>query len=360
MSTRPNQFEPDYAISPGEILEETLDARGMKKTEFAERCGRSDKMISQIISGLAPITAETAIQFERVLGINASVWNNLEANYRLILAKAEQQKELKSQISWAKRFPIKDMVRLRFVSEPKTKTDQVEKLLDFFGVGSVSAWEEYCARTCVAYLKSPSFKSAPESVMAWLRMNELIASEIETLPYQKDKFVEALSEIRNLTIEAPEVFVPVMTKLCAQSGVAITFVPELPKTHLRGAARWINKEKALIMLSLRHKSDDHFWFTFFHEAGHILLHGKKEVFIDDTSESKNGIEEEANIFSRNILIPSKDYNRFVNSGYNSIQKILQFSQAINISPGVVVGRLQHDKLIDFSRFNRLKKKFVWA
>ncbi|HEC13397.1 MAG TPA: addiction module antidote protein, HigA family [Acidiferrobacteraceae bacterium] len=359
MSTVANQFEPDYAIPPGEILEETLATRGMKKAEFAERCGRSEKMVSQIISGQAPITAETAIQFERVLGVNASVWNNLEANYRLAVAKSEQQKALLAQKDWAKRFPINKMVKLGFIPKPESPTDRVEKLLDFFGVGSAAAWEERCARVCIAYRKSPSYKSAPESVAAWLRMGELHAEDIDCAAYNRERFIEALSSIRGLTRQPPDVFVPEMQSLCADAGVAVALVPELPKTHLSGAARWLTKDKALIMFSLRHKSDDHLWFTFFHEAGHILLHGKKDVFIDEEEIEDNDKEQEADRFARNTLIPLKEYRVFQQLGRWSTATIATFAEQLGIAPGIVVGRLQHDGLIPYSHYNKLKTRFVW-
>ena len=359
MSTVANQFEPDYAIPPGEILEETLGARGMKKAEFAERCGRSEKMISQIISGQAPLTAETAIQFERVLGVSAGIWNNLEANYRLAIAKAEQQQELKQQKNWAKRFPVSKMVALGFIPKPESPTDQVAKLLDFFGVGSAAAWEERCARVCIAYRKSPSFKSAPESVATWLRMGELLAEDIDCEPYDRESFIGALSSIRGLTRKSPDVFVPEMQSLCADAGVAVTLVPELPKTHLSGAAHWLNKDKALITLSLRHKSDDHLWFSFFHEAGHILLHGKKDVFIDESKFDDKDKEEEANRFARNTLIPLKKYRVFQQLGRWSAEAIIDFAKQLGIAPGIVVGRLQHDGLIPYSHHHRLKRRFVW-
>ena len=252
------------------------------------------------------------------------------------------------------------MVEFGFLPKPKSSTDQVEKLLDFFGVGSASAWEDLCARVCVAYRKSPSFNSAPESVTAWLRMHELLAGEIDSLPYDKGRFVAALNRIRQLSCEPLDVFVPELKNLCAQAGVVVTFAPELPETYLSGAARWLSKDKALIMLSLRHKSDDHLWFTFFHEAGHILLHSKKEVFIDDKKFEEDGIEEQANNFSRNLLIPVKEYSNFISLGRWSSTSIINFANKLGISPGIVVGRLQHDRLIEYSHHNKLKRRFVWT
>ncbi len=78
-----NEFAPDYAVHPGEILEEMLEASEMKKLDFAQQCGLPDKTVSQIINGKAHVTTDTAIQFERVLGVSAAVWNNLQSNYHL-------------------------------------------------------------------------------------------------------------------------------------------------------------------------------------------------------------------------------------------------------------------------------------
>ena len=68
--------------------------------------------------------------------------------------------------------------------------------------------------------------------------------------------------------------------LCAHAGVAVVFVQELPNTGISGSTQWLTPTKALVQLSLRYKTDDQLWFTFFHEAGHILAHGKRQVFLE--------------------------------------------------------------------------------
>jgi Zn-dependent peptidase ImmA (M78 family) len=184
-----------------------------------------------------------------------------------------------------------------------------------------------------------------------------VAEEILTEPFNKSKFKGALNQIRTLTRDGPNIFEPHMKELCRKAGVALTFVSELPKTHLSGATRWLRPDKALIMLSLRHRSDDHFWFTFFHKAGHILLHGKTSVFIDEEGRDTNEFEEEANRFAANTLIPERKYKAFVQRGRYYKEDILEFSRALGISPGIIVGRLQHDGKIPFNWHNRLKRKF---
>lgn len=351
-------FEPDYAIHPGEMLEETLAARGIKKSEFAEMCELSPKTVSQIINGKAPVSPENAIGFERVLGVSANVWSNLDAHYRLHHARSMLRKGLEQRKAWAASFPVKELTERGYLPPVTGTGEKVEALLDFFGVSSIKAFKTRFQKVAVAYRKSPAFKSSPESVAAWLRICELRASDVTTKAYDRQQFKKALVEIRSLTGEEPEVFEPRMKEFCWRVGVTLVLASELPKTRLSGATRWLNPNKALIMLSLRHKTDDHFWFTFFHQAGHLLLHGKRDVFIDEPDMQQNAKEREADRFASNVLIPSEDYELFAQRSGFSRRDILSFACEQGIAPGIVVGRLQHDGFIEFRWHNKLKRRFV--
>jgi hypothetical protein len=231
--------------------------------------------------------------------------------------------------------------------------------LGFFGVASPDQWRSLWAGADVAYRKSVVFESDPGAVAAWLRRGELEARRIRCHPYDSKKFRQALQEIRGLTASSPEVFQSEIERLCAESGVAVVFVPELPKVRVSGAARWLSPTKALIQLSLRYKANDHFWFSFFHEAGHLLLHGKKSVFIDD-GEGKDQWEEEANRFAAELLIPSQALRRFLRMCPPNESGITAFAEEMGIAPGIVVGRLQHDEVLGYDRCNHLKQRFEWA
>lgn len=350
-----SQYNPDYIAHPGAILEEILEARGMKKITFSQLVGLSDKTISQIISGIAPITASSAIQFERVLGVSAAVWNNLESQYRLHEAVIAAKKDHEQHTKWAKSFPITELVSRGYIDKNIDDVDLVENMLNFFGVGSVESWNERFQKILVDYRQSPTFKSAPEAVYSWLRIGEIIAENIVTRPYDRANFINVLRIIRNNTTHGASFINEQMVDLCAEVGVALVFVPEFKKTHLSGASRWLNSTKSIIMFSLRHKKDDHFWFSFFHEAGHILKHGKKNIYIDDDKRSDTLEENEANDFASNFLIPENKYKIFLSEESYSAIRIREFADKLKIAPGIVVGRLQHDKKISFKFHNRLKK-----
>lgn len=357
-----NSFKPNYAVPPGETLRETLQSIGMTQAELAQRAGRPKKTINEIVKGKAAITADTALQLERVLGIPASFWNNLERNYQETLARLKEEKQLKSQIRWLEKFPVSTLVRLGWLPKAKTEVEKIQTLLNFFGVAGINEWKAVWEGPSAVYRKSPSFKSKPAAVAAWLRKGEIEAQNIQCKPYRASAFRGALREIRALTVESAEIFEPEMKKLCADAGVAIVFVPEIPGTHVYGATRWIRPSKALIYLSLRGKSDDHLWFTFFHEGGHILLHEKQDVFIEAKGEGcgargSTGKEQEANQFAQDFLIPPKEYQAFLQTNQFSETAIRRFAKKLGIAPGIVVGRLQHDKVIPFSTANSLKKRF---
>ena len=352
-----NQFYPDYVVYPGEILEETLEVIGMKKNEFAARCGLSEKHINQILHGKAPVKPQTAIRFERVLRISADLWNNLESNYRLFLAKQESQKILIENIKWAKQFSISDLVKRGILTKTNSFEGHVHQLLSFFGVGSKEAWENRYLKFTAAYRESSTFKSDTYSLITWLRIGEVKAQNMECKPYNETSFKSALAEIQKITSSDPEDFEPQMRQLCCESGVILTFVKEFPKTHLSGATFWLTKDKAVIIQSLRYKTDDHFWFTFFHEAGHIL-YGRKKLIIDEINYEHTDLEEKANLFASNTLIPKSAYNRFLQKFPKPGEsQINQFAEQLNIAPGIVIGRLQHDHVIPFSWFHNMKRHF---
>lgn len=353
-----NQFLPDYAVPPGETLLETLEAIGMSQAELSERTGRPKKTINEIIKGKAAITPETALQLERVLGVPASFWNNLERNYQESLARINEQRSLQRQITWLKKLPMNELIKKGWVKKQENEVQQLQEILNFFGVASPDQWETRWMGAQVSYRTSKVFSNDPYAIAAWLRMGELTARDISCKPFDATKFRNSLLGIRQLTIKPPEHFQKEVVHLCAGAGVAVAFVPEIPGIRASGATWWLNPNKAVIQLSLRYKSDDQLWFSFFHEAGHILLHGKKEVFIE--GDDKNSKEDEADKFASDFLIPPKRYRQFIQTGKCSKAAIQQFAAELGIAPGIIVGRLQHDGKIQHSHWNDLKKRFEWA
>jgi len=359
MATATNQFRPDYAVPPGWVLEERLGVEGISHAEFARRCGRSPKLISEIIAGKAPVEPETALQFEKVLGVDASIWLGIEADYQLHRARETEAAAAPRSSAWLKAFPIQELVKRGVMRQPDCDADGISKLLSFFRVGSVEAWYLKYGLANVAYRLSPSFKSDEAALATWLRLGEHEAEGQECADYDETRFRKALREIRGLTRAPIEEALPRSRQLCNQSGVALALIKPLPKTALSGAAWWLSPRKAVIQLSARHKTDDHLWFSFFHEAAHILLHSKKNVFVDDMSEVNSELEVEANEWASNMLVQRSQWERFVASCPRSERAIRAFADEQGIAPGIVVGMLQHGRHLPWTHLNGLKVRHRW-
>jgi HTH-type transcriptional regulator / antitoxin HigA len=167
----------------------------------------------------------------------------------------------------------------------------------------------------------------------------------------------ALPALRELTLQDADVFRDRMRDICAACGVAVVFVPELPGSRASGVARWLTPAKAQIQLSFRYRTDDHLWFTFFHEVAHVLRHGKTDVWIEATSSPDNPREAEADSFSRDILIPRAAAKEL--AALKTLDDVRHFADSIGIAPGIVVGRLQHDNRWPHSQGNQLKRQLTF-
>lgn len=357
------RYEPDleYIPIPGETLLESLNAIDMTQRELSRRMGRPAKTINEIIKGKAAITAETALQLERVLGVPASLWNNLESQYREALARKEEKARLSLSLEILAEIPVSEMCKFGWIEKKKDKCSQLGEVLNFFGVVSteqISNRFDNIAQVC--FRRSRISRNKIAGMAAWIRAGELACQEIITSEYDEKRFREMLLELRDYLQSPLDEFLPKIKISCAECGVAVALIPSISSLGIYGATRWISSHKALLQLSLLYKTADHLWFTFFHEAAHILMHKKRGIFLE-TNNITSTEEEQADEFASGQLIPSKDYKAFLSSRrkFERID-ILSFADQIAVHPGIVVGRLQHDKIIPYSHFNDMKMRLEWA
>ena len=362
MANDESVWRPDWTVPPGEILAEALQERGMSQSELARRMDRPVKTINEIVNGKAAITPDTAIQLERALGISARLWNGLEANYREQLARQRANRELEEYMPWAKGFPVAELVRHDVLPQATTKGDRVASLLSFFRVSNPQAWERQWQEPAVAFRRSPTFLSKQKAVAAWLRWGEIEASRVKTQPFDAARFRQVVAEVRTMTRREPFLqIVERVKELCASTGVILVLTPELPGTHLSGATRWLGADRAIIQLSLRHKTDDQFWFSFFHEAGHILA-GPHRDYLDEADGIRSDGQDAEHIadrFARDILIPADAYAAFLVRNDVSESAVRAFAREQGIAPGIVVGRLHRDGKVDRSHLVPLKRHIEW-
>jgi HTH-type transcriptional regulator / antitoxin HigA len=350
------RYEPEQATPPGASLRATLNKLGMTQVELAARSGLSLKHVNQVIQGVAPLTHDTALLLEKVTGVPAKIWNALEARYRDQLARAEDKQRLQADANWLREIPLGELATRGYLPKKADRGRLLEEVCRFFGVANRDAWEAVWRQPLASFRKSRSIESDAGAVAAWLRLGEIEAAAIDCAEFDARRLREWLQEIRTLTTADPDDFEPRLRKLCAEAGVAVVFVPEIKGARCWGAARWLTPTKALIQLSLRYKSDDHLWFSFFHEAAHLLLHGKKGTFIT-TDRFSDTAEKEADSFAASFLIPRQHEARLRSL---SVGDVRDFADEIGVAPGVVVGRLQNEGILKWNEGNTLKRRFEFV
>ena len=331
-------YKPDYAVPPGSTLHEVMIDQGMSQKELALRTGLTPVTLIRIFKGEQPITYETAARLELVTGVPARFWNNLELQYREQQARINEKNRLKGYISWLKSIPTNELRQRGYLKHSENEPELLRETLAFFGVSSVQSWHDLWDEPDVAARRSQCFESSPGPTAAWIRQGELHALKNACKPYSKETFQSTLKKIRILTKESPEVFEPEVIKLCAESGIALALVPEMKKVPWSGATKWLSPQKALIILNLRGKGEDKFWFSFFHEAGHVLHDSKKDLLINDGTDS-DPREVKANFFAAEYLIPTR-YNDEIRA-FRSGSDVENLARKLEISPGIVAGRYQH-------------------
>ncbi len=359
----PKKYAPDVAIPPGATIRELLESVGMTQSELAQRMGRPPTKVNEIIQGKTAITAETAMELENILPYPASFWQNLEKNYQLTLARLREEAALEHDIRWMRdTIPVGEIFKRIGRQGMRSAAERLKASLEFFAVGSVKAWKQYWGarlENAVAFRRSPKQAKHVGRVAAWLRLGELEAQKRSCRPFNKRAFRAALNSIRAVTGAPPEVFEP-MLKSLAEHGVVVLLVKEIPGAGVSGATWWSGGNRAHIQLSLRYKSDDQFWFSFFHEAGHVLLHSKGSVFLEGKSwEATKTKEEEADRFAREFLIPPEDAAKL--GTLKTKEQVICFAEQLGIAPGIVVGRLHHDGHVSPQTANYwdVKKRLTW-
>lgn len=338
------------AIPPGETIKEQLSYKGMTQKEFATRMDMSQKHISKLINGEVELTTNMAVKLEIVLGPPASFWSGLEANYREKLFKVKEENSIDKDAELARIIPYNEMVKLNWVPKARKASEKANNLRKYFEVVELSLLENE-KLTRVACRRLAINKKSDLAILAWAQKAKLIARECEVKPINKKTLVSLLPKIRKMTQKSSEVFCDDLKSMLADCGIALVFLPHLKGSYLQGAT-FIDGKKIVIGMTVRGKDADRFWFSLFHEFAHIIL-----GHISKTNEISEKDEKAADEWAQELLIPSDKYCIFLENKNFSKDTIIEFSNQVDIAPGIVVGRLQNERLIEYNMLNDLKEKY---
>jgi len=351
------EYLPNYAVPPGDTLAEVLDERGMSQTELAQRTDLSPKHINRIVNGHVQISTDVAIRLERATDVPAGLWLRLEATYQEYLARLDET-ALVDDLPLLKELPIAAMVKHGILTKRLNQHDRLREVLMYLGVANRNAWLKTLESLEASFRMSKAHRCDPAAVAVWLRMGEIEAAEIDCAPWDPSKFKEVLRHVRGLTrVNDPIVWQPKLVEMCASAGIAFVAIPEVAGARTNGAARWLTSKKGLIQLSVRGRWSDIFWFSFFHEASHILDQTRRPIFLSGKNKDSPD-EQKADQFAQAFLIPPEraDELRWLSSA----AEVRAFAASVGVHPGIVVGRLQHEGIWDYSQGHALRSKLQFA
>jgi HTH-type transcriptional regulator/antitoxin HigA len=355
------RYDPDYCDPPGETLIDFLDETGMSQAELARRTGFSVKHVNQICQGMASVTADAAIRLERITNIRASTWLALESSYQIFSSKQSETEKFQGDLAWLKVFPVAELKARGWIHEGLQGVPLLRAVLNFFQVATPDAWDQVWA-TPTAYRVAKKYEPEYGALSSWIRIGEIYSAREKLPVFDRDKFKDQLSEIRSLTnVTDPSLWLPRLRSMCFSCGVSLVIEKEIPGARINGIVRWLPTGNPLIQLSLRHSWADIFWFTLFHEVGHLLFHDRKRLTLVDGVGKPAGDEEmerEADDFASRTLIPRKYDGELL--AVNTLDEVRAFAGKIGIHPGIVVGRLQHDGRLKWSQFNNLRVRFKFV
>lgn len=347
---------------PGATVLDLLHERGLHVRELAQAANKDAQSVSRLLFGIEPLTPDWAERLSKTLGATAAFWLRREELYRADLKRLCDVTTSDKPDAWLHDLPLREMVRFGWIEQGLSARETALNACAFFGVATAHAFEQkyQSLLSASAFRKSTAFSARPSADAAWLRQGEIAAGAIDCACWSADKLHETVDAIRALTIEKmPKTFLPKLERLLADCGVAMVIARAPTGCRASGATRFLSAEKALIQLSFRYLSDDQFWFTVFHEIGHLLLHPHNELFLEGLEERKLEAETEADNFALNVL--------FHKVGVDSLDQVSKSQFAIarlarraGVAPGIVVGQLQKRGSIPFKHFNYMKVRYAWS
>jgi HTH-type transcriptional regulator/antitoxin HigA len=352
-------FIPRWASPPGDTINGALREQHLDRRVLADALKLSDEGLDALLRGATPLTIKLAERLSLTIGGSVEFWMTRDGQYQADRSRLDAD-------AWVGQLPIHEMSAFGWIDADVDWIGQIDECLRFFDVGSVDVWkarqEALLERT--RFRSSQILETDEFAVAAWLRQCEVQLSEIPCRDWDREAFAALLPQLLPLTrISDPRRFLPELEARCARAGVAVGVIRAPRKCPISGAARRLANGQPSIALSGRHRADDHLWFTFFHEAAHLVLHGTDALYIDEielhSDPAPSGEEAEADLFAARVLVPTR-YEDELARAKRSPLELRRLAREIGVSLGIVIGQLQHRGVIGYNtRLNRLKNRYKW-
>lgn len=348
----PQGYVSPFAIHPGETIKDEMEYLGMTQQSLADRTGISKKTINAIIAEKHPVTKDTAERLGKVFHSPAYFWLAIQKRYEADSIRLKKEEVLEKELSLLPNFrnAYNELIKATIFNEAfqwrkNNFNDIANQLQKFFGVASLQILTKQSIDG-FAFRKYERQNTDAYALSAWLRLGKRKAQETETEYFDKAKLKEAIEQIKSLSNTSHKKYLPKIESILAECGVVVAYMPLFKNIHTQGATTWISPKKALIMINTHNRNEGQFWFTLFHEIGHLLSHSKKDQFINFDNIDKTSQEAQADEFAQKNLLPN--YENMLNY-FEASKKITDYKKLVktiaeneNVSIPVFAGRLTHE------------------
>lgn len=352
------KYNDIIAFHPGYYINELIEDMGITQEEFATRLGTTPKTVSKLVNGECNLSNDLIQRLSSMFGLSVEFWFSLQNKYEEKKLEIEQIQRIDNQKDIVKTIDYSYFVRVVALPVAKKIEDKIKNLCKYLKVSDLNVLlkPDFLVnyRTGIGEMQSKNVINS----RVWLQTAMNIGETKSAKKFDAQKLKRYIPEIRNMTVQEPAIFLPRLREIFEECGVIFVLLPSLKNSGINGAVKWYNHDKVLLAMNDRRCYADTFWFSLFHEIKHVLQQKIKIVFLSRTDMNllDNSLEKEANDFAGEVLIPSKEYENFKYKNISE-ESIKQFALEIGIHPGIVVGRLQHDKIISVQHFNGLKEQY---
>lgn len=350
----------DWFSKPGDSLRGLMARRQVTPQDLAEKIQGGSETVRGLFAGTVAIDSRLADALSQAVGGSRDFWINRQAQYEVALERAVTRADSIEGEWWLRNAPLPGSTLPGRLSEAKRR-DEIQRRLVFYSVPTSQAWSARYGRfqSSARFRTSETFDAKPGANILWLRQGELECDLAATRPWSAVSLRDRLQVIRGLSrISQPARFLPKLKAIFAEAGVALIVVRAPTGCRASGASALVAPDKAMLLVSFRYRADDQFWFTIFHEIGHLLLH-QGRTFVDEDGTPEDVSEQEANEFARSCIIPPSRMEEF-NELSPRARAVTRFSVSIGIAPGLTVGQMQRRGVIKYSNLNSLKRYWSWA
>ena len=357
------EYNDIVAFHPGYYVADIIEDMGISQAEFATRMGTTAKTLSNLVNGQINLSNDLAKKIAVMLGTSPEVWLNLQSAYDQKLIEIEMAKDFDAQKAIVGMIDYSYFVKVANLPATRDVREKVGNLCKYFMISNLQILTQpdflVNFRTGISNVEEKNMINA----RAWIQTAMNFAKSIQTNRFDADKLRTALPELRGMTVKNPEDFLPRMREIFSECGVAFVLLPNLKNSGINGAVKWVNSDRVVLAMNNRGLDADKFWFSLFHEIKHVLQQKIKTVFISastkELTELDNTLERDADEFASNYLISNAQMKQFSPNKYTTDEEIVAFAKSIGIHPGIVAGRLQHEKIIPPNRCSHLKKSMCF-